>query len=57
MKDRAMLRQKEIEDLANMEKLRRDKDAAFAHKRVSSIFLNNLTFFRIYKNKWLKEKD
>ena len=34
LKDRAMLRQKEIEDLANIEKLRRDKEAAFEHKRV-----------------------
>lgn len=34
LKDRAMLRQKEIEELANWEKLRRDKEAAFEHKRV-----------------------
>jgi hypothetical protein len=47
-----MLRQKEIEDLANYEKLRRDKEAAFDHKRVSAIIFEILTFvIRIFNNK------
>lgn len=45
LKDRAMLRQKEIEDLANFEKLRRDKDAAFEHKRVSAIYFKISNYF------------
>ena len=49
--DVAMLRQKELEEIANQERLRREKEAAFLHKKVSSFEI------RISRARWLRGRD